>query len=169
MAGFSRAVDLPLDHNFPEPILACLALYMPDINLIPLRRVNPELTRLDDRQLMIALYQLGFLGLVTSNYKMLQNPVELAAVLKTKLVVFAIEGVGHDPIRATGALLLDLPSAVAALEAGGGGVYRLRPRRPPVKDAWELFQDAAQKRHQDPGELYEQVKVSDTELTNPVI
>ena len=84
---------------------------MGDIQLLPLRAIDEELTQLDDRNLLIALKQLEFKGLVTLNYKMLRNPKELAAVLKTKLNIFAVEGVGHDPIRATGALLLDLQPA----------------------------------------------------------
>lgn len=108
-------MEVPLDHNFPTPILDCLQGFIPDVTLLPLRRIEPALADLDDRNLVIALHQLGYKGFVTSNYKMLQNPRELAAVLKTKLSVFAIEGVGHDPVRATGALLLDLPSVEVQL------------------------------------------------------
>ena len=162
-------MDVPLDHNFPAPILECLDEFIPEINLIPLRLIDKALLRLDDRGLLIALHQLGYQGLVTSNYKMLGNPRELAAVLKTKLTVYAIEGVGHDPIRATGALLLDLPSAIAAMEAGAKGVFWLRPRKPKPQDPWELFKSVAKRRHEVPGELYASVEVSETELTTPLI
>jgi hypothetical protein len=111
-------VDIPLDHNFPEPILDSLRGFITEVNLIPLRRIDARLPELDDRRLVIAIHQLGFPGFVTSNYKMLQNPRELAAVIATQICVFAIEGVGHDPIRATGALLLDLP--VGRPRDGGG-------------------------------------------------
>jgi hypothetical protein len=88
-------------------------------------------------------------------------------VLKTKITVFAIEGVGHDPIRATGALLLDLPAAITAVTSGASGVFWLRPRRPQPRDPWELFKRAAEKRHEVPRDLYDQVQVSDTELSRP--
>lgn len=130
---------LPLDQNFPEPILGQLKPWMGDIQLLPLRTIDEELTQLDDRDLLIALKQLEFEGLVTLNYKMLRNPKELAAVLKTKLNIFAVEGVGHDPIRATGALLLDLQPAVNAIESGRTGVFWLRPRSPQPQDPWELL------------------------------
>lgn len=51
---------LPLDQNFPEPILEQLAPWMGDIELLPPRTVDEELTRLDDRTLLIALKQLEF-------------------------------------------------------------------------------------------------------------
>ena len=155
---------LPLDQNFPEPILERLEPWMGEIQLLPLRAIDEELTRLDDRDLLIALKQLKFEGLVTLNYKMLRNPKELAAVLKTKLNIFAVEGVGHDPIRATGALLLDLRPAVNAIESGNTGVFWLKPRSPKPQDPWELFERAAQNHGEDAATLYERVKVSDADL-----
>ena len=134
---------LPLDQNFPESILTNLSPWMGDIQLLPLRTIDHRLTTLGDRELLIALRQLGFEGLVTLNYKMLRNPSELAAVLKTKLTVFAVEGLGDDPIRASGALLLDLRPAVNAVRAGKTGVFWLRPRSPQPRDPWELFRRAA--------------------------
>lgn len=56
---------LPLDQNFPEPILKALKPWMGDIELLPLRTIHPRLPELDDRRLLIALSQLGFEGLVT--------------------------------------------------------------------------------------------------------
>lgn len=106
--------------------------------------------------------------MVTNNYKMLSNPKELTAILKTRLSVFAIEGVGHDPIRATGALLLDLPGAVRRMRETSGRVFWLRPRNPQPQDAWELFRRAADRLHTDASALYEDVKDGDEELTSPV-
>ena len=161
--------DQPLDHNFPEPILNNLRDFITEVNLIPLRRIDDRLPELDDRRLLIAIHQLGFPGIVTSNYKMLQNPRELAAVIAPEICVFAIEGVGHDPIRATGALLLDLPSAVRGMEAGRRGVFWLRPRSPQPQDPNELFNRASQRRDESPKELFDQVRVTAEELSTPLL
>lgn len=162
-------MQLPLDHNFPEPIVAALKPWMGPIDLLPIRRIDPQLPSLDDRALLIALRQMGFDTLVTLNYKMLRNPSELAAIIKTQITVFAVEGVGHDPLRATGALLLDLPAALKALQAGARGVFWLRPRSPQPRDPQELFDEAARRRHQDPAALHARVAVSDAELHAPVL
>lgn len=162
-------IVLPLDHNFPEPILDAVAPWITGLDLIPIRRIDSRLPGLGDRELVIALHQLGYRMLVTNNYRMLQNPRELAAVMKTRMSVFAIQGVGHDPVRATGALLLHLESAIRALEAGGRGVFWLRPRRPRPQDPWDLFERTAQQRGQDWHHLYEEVRVSGVELATPVL
>jgi hypothetical protein len=162
-------VDIPLDHNFPVPILDCLHEFIVDVNLLPLRRIDERLADLDDRQLVIALHQLGYPGFVTSNYKMLQNPRELAAVIATGLTVFAIEDVGHDPLRATGALLLDLPSAIKAMESGSKGVFSFGPRSPRAKNPQEMFNRMAARRIVSPKELLKEVAVSQYELTTPVL
>ena len=128
-----RPVRLALDQNFPTPILAALAEFIVDIELIPLRRIDPRLSSLDDRTLVVALHQLGFPGLVTNNYKMLKNPKELAAIVATKLTVFAIEGVGDDPIRATGALLLDLPGALKRMDSRKGAGLLDAPAQPDAR------------------------------------
>ena len=160
---------LPLDQNFPEPILGQLESWMGGIELLPLRTIDEKLTHLDDRSLLIALKQLDFEGLVTLNYKMLRNPKELAAVLKTKLNIFAVEGVGDDPIRATGALLLDLRPAVNAIESGRTGVFWLRPRSPQPQDPWELFERVAKNHGEDAAVLYEKVKVSNADLETVIL
>ena len=111
-----QPIRLALDQNFPLPILRSISGYLKDIEFVPLRDIDPRMATLDDRQLIIALHQLGWKGLVTNNYRMLKNPSELAAIVATKLSVFAVEGVGDDPIRATGAILLDLPAALKRLD-----------------------------------------------------
>lgn len=162
-------MEIPLDHNFPVPILDALNQFMVDVSLVPLRRIDERLVDLDDRRLVVALRQLGYPGFVTSNYKMLQNPRELAAVIATGIVVFAIEAVGHDPLRATGALLLDLPSAVKAMESGARGVFTFRPRRPQPQDPQKMFNQMATRRGVSPKELFKEVAVGREELMTPVL
>ncbi len=164
-------LELALDANFPEPILEALADYIQDIRLVPLDEIDGRLQDLDDRQLIIALHQLGYTWLVTNNYKMLDNPYELAAVLKTKMTVFAIKGAGDDMLRATGALLLDLPPAVKRVSKGGaaGRVFRFAPRSPTPRDPWDFMKKAAARREEPVNELYETAAVSNEEVTEDVL
>jgi hypothetical protein len=163
-----RPVRLALDQNFPVPIINAMQDFMVDIELVSLRRIDPRLSTLDDRELLIALKQLGFPGLVTNNYKMLKNPKELAAIIATKVTVFAVEGVGDDPIRATGAVLLDLPGALKRMDSRRAQVFWMRPRNPMPQDPMDLFRTAAGHQHRDADELLSEVIVTAEELARPV-
>jgi hypothetical protein len=66
---------------------------------------------------------------------MLAVPHEIAAIIKTRTTVVAVEGLGHDPLRAVGALLLELPGLASRLVPNRSNVFRLlnegeRPRTP---------------------------------------
>lgn len=160
---------LALDQNFPTPILRALEDYIIDVRLVPLREIHERLPSLDDRELVIALQQLGYTGLVTNNYKMLKNPRELAAIIATKLTVFAIEGVGDDPIRATGAVLLDLPGALKRMDTRRAQVFWMRPRNPRPENPNDLFDRAAAHQQRSSVELMREVGVSKAELTRGVL
>jgi hypothetical protein len=167
MSDHGERLKVPLDVNFPEPILVSLQEFIVDIELIPLREIDPSLTELDDRYLFLALRQEGFSWLATNNYRMLRNPHELAAIMKAHMTVFAIEATGDDPLRATGALLLDLPGAVRRAVQGRSQVFWSRPRNPTPMDPWDLFRQAANHRHQSTPQLYDEVKVTDEEFAEP--
>jgi len=90
---------LALDQNFPTPLIEAVRPYLPtDLEVTHLRGIDRRMSDLDDRSLIIALRQAGWDGLITNNYKMLDVPAEVAAIVKTKLTVVAVEGLGHDPI-----------------------------------------------------------------------
>lgn len=160
---------LALDHNFPTPFLRALDTYIVDVELITLRDIDARLPTLDDRQLVIALHQLGLPGLVTNNYKMLKNPKELAAIMATRLTVFAIEGVGDDPLRATGALLLDLPGALKKMDTRRPQVFWMKPRNPHPQDPAELFERIADHQQRAVEDLLADVEVTQAELHRPVL
>jgi hypothetical protein len=164
-----QRVPVVLDVNFPEPILVCLDEFLVDVEPIPLRRIDPRLPDLDDRSLMLALRQEGYDWLVTNNYRMLRNPKELAAIIEAQVNVFAIEGTGHDPIRATGAVLLDLAGAIKRAKSAKrkGVVFWSRPRNPEPRDPEDLFTEAAVRAHRNRRELYDEVAVTADELQTP--
>lgn len=165
-----RTLRLALDQNFPIPLIDAVRGWLPtDVVLEHLARIDPRLSDLSDRQLFVALRQMGYDGLVTNNYKMLEVPEEIAAIVKTKAVVLAIEALGHDPIRAVGALLLELPGLVDRLVPNKSNVFKLNyARRQPV-DGWEFLAKTASRLQMSPNELWQQVKVTEDELNQTVL
>ena len=100
---------------------------------------------------------------------MLNVPEELAAILKTRLTVFAVEEAGHDPIKATGALLLDLPGALKKVDPHRAQVFRFKSRQPPPRDPWVELGRIAERQGKGTAQLYDEVKVTDAELHTPVL
>jgi hypothetical protein len=165
-----RSLRLALDQNFPTPLINAVRGYLPaNLELRSLHEIDPRLSDLDDRPLIIGLHQLGWHGLITNNYKMLDVPTEIAAIVATKMIVVAIEGLGHDPLRAVGALLLELPGLSDRLRPRTSNVFRLAYRRRPPEDAWTYLQRAAERVGQQTDQLWRRVRVSGDELGNAVL
>jgi hypothetical protein len=100
---------------------------------------------------------------------MLRQPVEIAAIVKTKLTIFAVQGLGDDPIRAAGAVLLDLPGALKRIVPRRSHVFLVNPRNPVPRESWDYFREAAGRRKVAPERLYDDVRVSEAELRSPVL
>lgn len=163
-------IRLALDQNFPVPLITAVRDFLPvDMHIAHLKDIDRRMSDLTDRQLIIALHQAGWDGLITNNYKMLDVPEEVAAIVKTKLTVIAIEGLGHDPLRAVGALLLELPGIPSRIRPRRANVFRLSYRQRQPIDAWEYFRLAAERRSRDPQDLWIEVGVTDQELHTQVI
>jgi hypothetical protein len=157
-----------LDQNFP-PFVMDVAEYFPNTELASLFKIDPRLCDLDDRRLIIYLHQTGWHGLITNNYRMLWVPPEIAAIAKAKIAVFAVEGLGDDPLRATGAVLQHLPAVLLRVTPGKAQVFKTgKPRSPQPEAAWSYFVQSADRRRTDASDLYEQVKVTDEELATPI-
>lgn len=45
-----------LDKNFPQPIVSVLSDFQADATLVPLDRINPRMSTLDDWELLLALH-----------------------------------------------------------------------------------------------------------------
>jgi hypothetical protein len=161
---------LAFDQNFPTPLIDQLGAYLPeDLTLAALRLIDPRLTSLDDRPLIIALSQLGWDGLVTNNYKMLREPREIAAIVATKVTVFAVEGLGHDPLRAAGAFLLDLPGLEGRLRRNVANVFLVRyPQRRP-QPGWSFLEQSARRRGTTADAMWRDNRPSAAELRTLVV
>jgi hypothetical protein len=45
-----------LDKNFPQPIVSVLSDFQADAKLVPLDRIDPRMSTLDDWELLLALH-----------------------------------------------------------------------------------------------------------------
>jgi hypothetical protein len=64
---------------------------------------------------------------------------------------------------------LELPGISARLRPRRSNVLRLTYRHKQPKDAWEYFSSAARRIGREPGDLWNQIGVTDEELGKPVL
>jgi hypothetical protein len=164
------ALRLALDQNFPVPLLASMERWLPsDVTLTHLTRIDPRLSDVSDRQLFIALHQMGWDGLVTNNWRMLNIENEVAAIVKTNATVVAMKGMGDDPIRPAGALLLELPGIAARIKPGRSNVFLLNYDHRQPEDGWAWLTRVADRRKTTAIELWTAHAPSDEEMKTPVL
>lgn len=144
-----------LDHNFPQPIVAVLAEFQSDAELVRVDRIDPRMADLDDWELLLALHHHArpWDGLITTDSSMLNQGPELAALIQTKLtLVVALES-GHNPVKASGLLFAYL-----------GGICRRT--RSEVPQAWTL--SAANRPHRPPWEFLKRFAEHNNRATDEV-
>jgi hypothetical protein len=115
-----------LDQNFP---VAPLGMRWPaSLRLSRLRDVDPTLVGgHEDWEILYTLNRRGDVdGFVTNDADMLDPAREMVVLHDSRLVLIVTDGVGHDPIRATGLLMVHLPTIVRRI-TGRPEVFVLRP------------------------------------------
>lgn len=153
-----------MDQNVPLPALdASRSLLPPDIELASLHEIDPRRPPTADRALILWLARSGWDGLITNNDRMLHIPSEVAAVIDTKSVLVAVSGLGHDPVRAVGAVLLDIPDLHRRLIPRRDNVFLLthRPRTP--RGGWDHLTDIASRTGTDAQTLWDRHRPSPEE------
>ncbi len=100
--------------------------------------LDPRLNHAYDWQVVVAVAALGIDGIITNDDNFPQEPRVLPALKATGLSLIVVESLGHHSVRATGALLLDLPGIAKRIRSSGPAMFRLRHKVPeptPIADA----------------------------------
>jgi hypothetical protein len=93
----------------------------------------------EDWEVFRALDQNGDVdGFVTNDAKLLNLPTEMLALHTTSLTLVITEGVGDQPIRATGLLMVHLEKIASQLSKRPR-VWILRPAQLAAKRPWEYL------------------------------
>lgn len=98
-----------LDQNFP--FQATGLPWPPGLTVSSLRAIDPQLTRdHDDWEIFRALHRRGAIdGFITNDANILDLPREMVMLSRTQLLLVVTAGLGHDPLGATGLLMVHLP------------------------------------------------------------
>src|SRR3989442_14226763 len=91
-----------VDHNFPEPILEAIRGYLP-FGVEMIKEISPLLiANVDDWQVLLALAQQGYHGLISLDFEAIALPKEMAGVHQTELSPVPNEAGGGNPPPAGG-------------------------------------------------------------------
>ena len=157
-----------LDQNFPLPIVNVLARYIVEAELLPLSSIDPALTRdTEDWQVLLALHKHAdhWDGLITTDSGMLLLAREMAVLCQTKLTLVVAEGVGHDPVKATGLVLAHLPGICAKTDPTKPQLWVLRAVTQAHDEPWERLRRIAQQQRRDVKDLFREVKATQKDLS----
>lgn len=163
-------VRFALDEDFPDTILEALGIGVPEAELVPIRRVNPKLRRMDDWELLLSLHHLQeWDGMISTDSRMLNLPRELAVLHQTQLTLVVVEQAGHDPIRAAGLLLVHLPTICRKTVPSIPQIWKLSAQNKNHDDPWKELARIAEHRKTSVKELFHDHKLSRQELErNPL-
>jgi hypothetical protein len=155
-----------LDQNFPTPIVSVLSTYMTEAELVPIGEIDPRLPDLEDWEVLLALsqHERDWDGLITTDSGMLTLPRELAVLMQTKLTLVVAWAAGHDPLKATGLVLTNLPWIAQHTRPDKAQVWVLRAGNKAADDPWDYLQRVAKSLGADAPALYENEKLTPAEL-----
>lgn len=156
---------LALDHNFPLPVVTALRPSIAGVSLESVSEIDARLPLADDWQVILALSQKGYDGLVTQDAKMLNLAKELLVMEQTKLTVIAIESTGHHPVAATGILLAHLDRLRLRIDRLRPQVWRLNVKLGSSEHPGTYLNKVAKHSHVSPADLRRDHSLSAAEMT----
>jgi len=167
--GIGRA-SFGVDHNFPSPILDAVKPFLP-FAATTLLTIDPRLVEdKDDWEVILALHQLGYDGLITADYNMTRLPREMAVIHQTRSTLVAIEAAGDNPLRAVGQLLVQSFHVARAFRPQEAQVFRIgEPRAVRPASAWARLGEMASEQGRAIQEMFNEVRLTQDELDTPVV
>jgi hypothetical protein len=137
-----------LDHNFPQPVLGAMSMALPNVELVPVRDIEPTFADLNDWELLRELHRhpRPWDGLITNDDAMLSLAKEMTVLSQTGLTLVVAKGEGHNPIRAVGILLCHLTHICHHTVRGTAQIWKLRVAQKngdPARDYLEVIAEKA--------------------------
>jgi len=159
-----------VDHDYPKPLLDAAKDYLP-FDVTAIREIDVRLVdRMDDWQVILALSQEGFAGLITLDTRMLNSPREMAVTHQTAATIVAIDAAGHNPLRAFGQLLVHATGVAAAYLPDRPQLFRIpQPRTVQPVKAWDQLGVLASDARVSIQQLFDRAKLDDRDLGTRVL
>jgi hypothetical protein len=158
-----------LDHNFPQPVLGALGDALPQVELVPIREIDPDFTELDDWELLRALHvhERPWDGMITNDDAMLSLAKEMTVLSQTGLTLVVAKGEGHNPIRAVGTLLCHLSHICHHTTPGTPQIWKLRVAQKNAERVGDYLETIAKKAKTTVAQVLADNRLAPTDLRRP--
>ena len=132
-----------LDHNFPFYVVQFA--WPKAITVSRLADVDRTLIRTrEDWEVLLALDKRGDVdGFITNDARMLLQPKEMIALSRTRLDLVVTDGVGHEPLQATGLVMVHL-ERIAVSASAEPRIVVVRPAALRPGSPWQQINVIAQ-------------------------
>lgn len=157
-----------LDHNFPTPIVKVLVDFQADAELVRIDHIDSAMADLDDWEVLLALHldSRPWDGLITTDTSMLEQPLELAVLMQTKLTLVAVKEAGHNPVKACGLLFAHLAGVCKRTRPDQAQIWTPAAAERHHTDPWAQLENVANHRSESPGDLYAAHRLVDEQLAD---
>lgn len=160
-----------LDHNFPQPIVDVLVEFQEDAELVRIDEIHPRMPDLDDWEVLLALHldPRSWDGLITTDTRILNQPLELSVLLQTQLTLVAIREAGHNPVKATGLLFAYLSGICRRTQDDRPQIWTPAAAERPHQEPWDALKRVAEHRNEEAQALFYAHRLSTEDLArNPL-
>lgn len=133
--------------------------------------IHPGMSDLDDWEVLLALHhhERPWDGLITTDTSILNQPLELAVLIQTKLTLVAVREAGHNPVKATGLLFAYLAGICRRVREDQPQVWTPAAAERPHREPWDVLKRVAEHRHEDARALFDAHRLSVDQLEqNPL-
>jgi hypothetical protein len=155
-----------LDHNFPQPMLAAMVDALPQVELVPVRDIDPTFSDLADWELLRELHrdERPWDGMVTNDDAMLSLAKEMTVLSQTGLTLVVARGEGHNPIRAVGTLLCHLAHICHHTKPNAAQIWNLKVSQKSADPAQTYLDKIALRAKTTAARLFSENKLSPGDL-----
>jgi hypothetical protein len=139
---------------------------LPQVELVPVREIDPAFADLADWELLreLSRHERAWDGMITNDENMLSLPKEMTVLSQTGLTLVVAKGEGHNPIRAIGTLLCHLSHICHHTTPGTAQVWKLRVTQKNAEPASDYLDAIAKKMKTTVARIHAENKLASADL-----
>lgn len=153
-----------IDECYPSQLIGLLKGTIREIgvDLIPFPK---SFKGMEDWEVVASIASTGSRGLISGDPNMIHVPRVIPAVIQTKVALVLVDALNHNPVKATGALLLDIGGIARTLRnEEGPAIFIVKHSAPEMIDPKSILVQRAERHDVKHRQLMDREKLTPEEL-----